>query len=209
MHTVAPVKKKKFNIPALPGSGEFFTLSILSTEIRLYLPPAPRIDRAGEKRPQFHLLPLAGDHRRLQILGREWEIMPWQKFWLLSKDNWTISHATCSLQCDIVTPSSRSGIYLIFLNLHGPVTAWTRRIWWKWREVGSALTWPGSFCILPLETLVLRCCLSGPHHHAVRHPSHLEMPCAGTLTDNQPQVPMCERAILDIPSTPGFRCLQS
>ena len=87
--------------------------------------------------------------------GEETKKMPWQKFWLLSKDNCNISHPTCSQQCDFATPSSRSGIYLISLNLRGPMAAWTSRIWWKWSEVGSALSWPGGFCFLPLETLTL------------------------------------------------------
>ena len=58
-----------FNIPALPGSGEFFTLSILSTEIKLCLPPAPRTDRAEKTRPQFHLLPSAGTTDVCKSLG--------------------------------------------------------------------------------------------------------------------------------------------
>lgn len=61
--------KKIFNIPALPGSGEFLTLLILSTEIKLCLPPAPRTGRAGKTRPQFHLLPSAGTTDVCKSLG--------------------------------------------------------------------------------------------------------------------------------------------
>lgn len=77
--------------------------------------------------------------------------------------------------------------WLIFpplLNLVGPVTVLTNRIWHKCRSnmvpfLGAYFHWPGSFCFLPLGRHL---CL--PHlesrHHSVESSNPMERPCVGS-----------------------------